>query len=97
MSAAYHIGTQGWSYPDWTGPFYPEGTASPQYLSVYAKAFSAVEIDSSSARAHFHLGLVLDSSGRPTEARHHYEQAVELDPSSRAGELLTPPRPGRSQ
>jgi uncharacterized protein YecE (DUF72 family) len=47
VSAAFHIGTQGWSYPDWTGPFYPEGTASSQYLSVYAKAFTAVEIDSS--------------------------------------------------
>ncbi len=47
MSAAFHIGTQGWSYPDWTGPFYPEGTPSSQYLNVYAKAFTAVEIDSS--------------------------------------------------
>ncbi|MGD2155067.1 MAG: DUF72 domain-containing protein [Gemmatimonadales bacterium] len=47
MGAKYHIGTQGWSYPDWRGPFYPEGTPSSQYLSVYAKAFSAVEVDSS--------------------------------------------------
>jgi uncharacterized protein YecE (DUF72 family) len=45
--ASYHIGTQGWSYPDWTGPFYPEGTPSSRYLGVYAKAFSAVEVDSS--------------------------------------------------
>lgn len=47
MEAVFHIGTQGWSYPDWTGLFYPEGTPSSQYLSIYAKAFSAVEIDSS--------------------------------------------------
>lgn len=46
MSAVFHIGTQGWSYPDWTGPFYPEGTPSSQYLTFYAKAFSAVEVDS---------------------------------------------------
>lgn len=47
LTASYHIGTQGWSYPDWTGPFYPEGTPSSRYLSVYAKAFTAVEVDSS--------------------------------------------------
>ena len=41
------IGTQGWSYPDWTGPFYPERTPASRFLSVYAKAFSTVEIDSS--------------------------------------------------
>jgi uncharacterized protein YecE (DUF72 family) len=45
--ASYRIGTQGWSYPDWTGPFYPEGTPSSRYLSVYARAFAAVEVDSS--------------------------------------------------
>jgi uncharacterized protein YecE (DUF72 family) len=47
MSAQFYIGTQGWSYPDWTGPFYPQGTPGSQYLSVYAKAFTTVEVDSS--------------------------------------------------
>ncbi|UCC72495.1 MAG: DUF72 domain-containing protein [Gemmatimonadota bacterium] len=47
MDATYYVGTQGWSYPDWRGPFYPEGTSSSRYLSFYAKAFTAVEIDSS--------------------------------------------------
>lgn len=47
MTASFFIGTQGWSYPDWTGPFYPEGTPSSRYLAVYAKAFTAVEVDSS--------------------------------------------------
>lgn len=47
MSARYYIGTQGWSYPDWTGPFYPPGTPSSRFLEVYAKAFGAVEVDSS--------------------------------------------------
>ncbi len=47
MTARYFIGTQGWSYPDWSGPFYPQGTASSRFLTVYAKAFSAVEVDSS--------------------------------------------------
>lgn len=47
MSADFRIGTQGWSYPDWLGSFYPEGTSSARFLTVYAKAFSAVEVDSS--------------------------------------------------
>lgn len=47
MTTRFHIGTQGWSYPDWLGPFYPEGTPSSRYLGVYARAFSAVEVDSS--------------------------------------------------
>ncbi len=47
MNAELRIGTQGWSYPDWLGPFYPLGTSSSRYLTVYAKAFSAVEVDSS--------------------------------------------------
>ena len=47
MTARFLIGTQGWSYPDWVGPFFPEGTPSSRYLGVYAKAFHAVEVDSS--------------------------------------------------
>ena len=44
--ASLRIGTQGWSYPDWVGPFYPAGSSSSRFLGLYAKAFSAVEIDS---------------------------------------------------
>ncbi len=40
------IGTSGWSYDDWVGPFYAEGTASRDYLSQYAARFPAVEVDS---------------------------------------------------
>lgn len=43
----FSIGTQGWSYPDWVGPFYPEGTSSSDFLSFYSRAFMAVEVDSS--------------------------------------------------
>lgn len=40
------IGTQGWTYPDWVGPFFPEGTRSPRHLTLYARAFDTVELDS---------------------------------------------------
>lgn len=40
------IGTQGWNYDAWTGPFYPEGTRASDFLSVYSRAFTTVEVDS---------------------------------------------------
>lgn len=40
------IGTQGWNYAGWVGPFYPEGTRSPDMLTRYAEAFPTVEVDS---------------------------------------------------
>lgn len=40
------VGTQGWNYDAWVGPFYPIGTRPADFLSVYARAFSTVEVDS---------------------------------------------------
>jgi uncharacterized protein YecE (DUF72 family) len=40
------LGTQGWNYPAWVGPFYPEGTRSPDFLRTFSRAFDTVEIDS---------------------------------------------------
>jgi uncharacterized protein YecE (DUF72 family) len=40
------IGCSGWSYPDWAGPFYPEGMAAGEYLGWYADRFLIVEVDS---------------------------------------------------
>jgi uncharacterized protein YecE (DUF72 family) len=40
------IGTQGWNYDAWVGSFYPVGTRPADYLSVYGRAFSTVEVDS---------------------------------------------------
>lgn len=39
------IGTSGFSYDDWLGPFYPEGLAPAAMLPFYAKNFKAVEIN----------------------------------------------------
>jgi uncharacterized protein YecE (DUF72 family) len=46
VSGKVRIGTQGWNYPDWVGPFYPEGTRGPDFLTRYARAFGTVEVDS---------------------------------------------------
>lgn len=37
------IGTSGWSYPTWVGPFYPPGTSPARMLGVYAATFDTVE------------------------------------------------------
>lgn len=41
-----HIGTCGYSYKDWIGPFYPEGTKDAQMLEYYCIHFGFVEINS---------------------------------------------------
>ena len=42
-----YVGTCGFSYKDWIGPFYPAGTKAGAMLEAYAETFDAVEIDSS--------------------------------------------------
>ncbi|MCB9881235.1 MAG: DUF72 domain-containing protein [Planctomycetes bacterium] len=44
--ARFVYGTAGWSYKDWVGTFYPEGTKSTSFLERYAQHFEGVEIDS---------------------------------------------------
>jgi uncharacterized protein YecE (DUF72 family) len=45
-SHAIRLGAQGWNYPAWVGPFYPSRTKPADFLSVYARAFDTVEVDS---------------------------------------------------
>lgn len=40
-----YIGTSGWSYDDWVGPFYPEDTNKRQFLDYYAERYSCVEVN----------------------------------------------------
>ena len=37
------VGTSGWSYPAWIGPFYPARTSAARMLGVYASAIDTVE------------------------------------------------------
>ena len=39
------LGTQGWSYPDWIGVFYPPGARQEHFLPFYARVFDTVELD----------------------------------------------------
>lgn len=42
-----YVGTCGYAYKDWIGPFYPPKTRNGEMLGYYAARFSAVEIDAS--------------------------------------------------
>ncbi len=42
-----HIGTSGWHYGHWQGPFYPEHLAKADFLAFYQKHFHTVEINNS--------------------------------------------------
>lgn len=46
MNDRIHVGTQGWNYDAWIGPFYPVNTRPADFLSVYSRAFDTVEVDS---------------------------------------------------
>lgn len=40
------VGTCGWNYDAWIGPFYPAGTRPVDFLATYGRAFDTVEVDS---------------------------------------------------
>lgn len=41
------IGTSGWSYPSWRGPFYPPKLPAKRWLAYYAERFDSAEINAS--------------------------------------------------
>src|SRR4051794_31063264 len=45
QSIEWRIGTMGFSYEDWSGPFYPRSMKSAEWLAWYARHFNAVELD----------------------------------------------------
>ena len=46
MACELLLGTSSWTAPSWSGPFYPKGLPSGEYLAHYATHFPTVEIDS---------------------------------------------------
>ena len=40
------LGTQGWNYDAWVGPFFPPATRAADFLTTYSRAFDTVEVDS---------------------------------------------------
>lgn len=46
-SGLIHIGTSGWHYDHWRGPFYPEDLTPKAFLTFYQQRFHTVEINNS--------------------------------------------------
>jgi uncharacterized protein YecE (DUF72 family) len=42
---ALYVGTSGWQYRDWRGPFYPADLAQSRWLEHYAAEFATVEVN----------------------------------------------------
>ena len=40
-----HVGTSGWTYDDWAGPFYPPEVKGAERLTYYAGQFDTVEVN----------------------------------------------------
>lgn len=45
IKGTVRLGTQGWNYDAWVGPFFPDGTRAADFLTIYARAFDTVEVD----------------------------------------------------
>ncbi len=45
MLTNWYLGTIGFSYKEWVGPFYPAGTRPSDFLPYYSRIFNALELD----------------------------------------------------
>ena len=43
--AAFHVGTSGFSYPEWKGTFYPKDLPAREFLAYCGRVFSSCEIN----------------------------------------------------
>lgn len=71
--AGIRIGTSGFSYPDWRGPFYPARLADRQMLDYYAERFSIVEINAT----YYHIPATRTMDGLARRAAGRIEFAVK--------------------
>jgi uncharacterized protein YecE (DUF72 family) len=47
MAHRYWVGTSGWVYPHWRGPFYPPDLPGNRWLEFYTERFPSVELNAS--------------------------------------------------
>ncbi len=57
MGSAIHIGTSGWHYKHWKGPFYPEKLPNSRLLEHYSRFFDTVELNNTFYRLPLETGL----------------------------------------
>lgn len=68
------VGTAGYSYADWVGPFYPEGTKSVGMLEYYALYFNFVEVNST----YYHMPGLKLFEGMNKKTPSDFKFAVKL-------------------
>ncbi len=67
------VGTSGFSYPEWRGPFYPDGLPQQRMLEFYAGHFPAVEINST----YYHIPPPRNMAAMAKRAEGRLEFAVK--------------------
>jgi uncharacterized protein YecE (DUF72 family) len=60
-----HIGTSGWHYQHWRGPFYPAKLPAAKMLEFYAQHFDTVELNNTFYRLPLETGLESWRTGTP--------------------------------
>jgi uncharacterized protein YecE (DUF72 family) len=82
-----HVGTSGYSFADWVGPFYPPGTRSSAFLEYYATQFSCVEVNATYYRIPPPATLAGMAARTPEKFRFivKLHQSFTHDPSFEAG------------
>jgi len=68
--AKLNIGTSGWHYEHWRGPFYPDHLDPSEMLSHYRRQFSTVEINNSFYRLPSEETLADWRRTVPTDLKH---------------------------
>ncbi|MGI9021973.1 MAG: DUF72 domain-containing protein [Acidimicrobiales bacterium] len=63
------VGTSGWSYPEWVGRFYPNGTPPARMLAFYGRRFPCVEAHATYRRLPLATTLQRWTEQVPTEFR----------------------------
>lgn len=72
-SRSIKVGTSGFSYPEWRGPFYPEKLPQQQMLEFYTRHFPAVEINST----YYHVPPARNMAAMARRAEGRLEFAVK--------------------
>jgi len=87
------IGTSGYSYHEWVGPVYPEGTQPKDYLSCYAGLFPTVELNFSyytMPKAQSLAKMLIDGGQDLTfSIKAHKTLTHEVNPAQWEGEAKT--------
>lgn len=67
MRDGVHIGTSGWHYKHWRGPFYPEKFPASKMLEFYCRQFDTVELNNTFYRLPLETGLAQWRAATPRD------------------------------